>query len=114
MACNSFLQENPNARGNGGSRARVSRRQTPSLARPTRRAHHALAPNAFGVDFWGAQAASLFISAACRDACATRTNVCSMLPASCRQLQAGSLCSPPLLQLKEAPEIEGRLREMFE
>jgi len=37
-----------------------------------------------------------------------------MLPASCRQLQAGSLCSPPLLELKEAPEIEDRLRKMME
>src|SRR5438552_4184177 len=39
-----LLQENPNARGNGGSLARVSRRQTPSIARRTRRAHDALAP----------------------------------------------------------------------
>jgi hypothetical protein len=43
---------------------------------------------------WGAQAASLFISAACRDAVFIPANTSlRMLPASCRQLQAGSLCS---------------------
>jgi len=46
------------------------------------------------IPFWGAQAAGLFVSAACRDARATRANVYSMLPASCRQLQASGLCSP--------------------
>jgi len=46
MACNSLLQENPNARGNGGSRARVSRPRSRGVARRTRRAHHALAPKA--------------------------------------------------------------------
>src|SRR6267378_705640 len=45
--------------------------------------------------FWGAQAASLFISAACRDAThIVQQSIVCMLPASCRQLQAGSLCSP--------------------
>src|SRR4029077_18405605 len=44
MACNSLLQENPNARGNGGSRARVSRSRSRGIARRTRRAHDALAP----------------------------------------------------------------------
>src|SRR6266496_5224040 len=49
-------------------------------------------------DLLGGQAASLFISAACRDAArASGGNVCGqMLPASCRQLQAGSLCSPEI------------------
>ena len=46
MACNSLLQENPNARGNGGSRARVSRPRSRGVARRTQRAHHALAPKA--------------------------------------------------------------------
>src|SRR2546430_11419453 len=45
--------------------------------------------------FWGAQAASLFISAACRDALRLRRgDVLEGCRASCRQLQAGSLCSP--------------------
>src|SRR6266513_5649643 len=44
---------------------------------------------------WGAQAASLFFSAACRKALARyyATNV-MMSPAGCRRLQAGSLRSP--------------------
>src|SRR5206468_5111096 len=56
--------------------------------------------------FWGAQAASLFFSAACRKAPRTRhietfgTSLVSS--ASCRRLQAGSLCSP-----------EGRTRRKF-
>ena len=37
-------------------------------------------------------------------------NVAGKLPTT----TSGSLCSPPLLELKEAPEIEDRLREMME
>jgi len=49
--------------------------------------------------FWGAQAASLFFSAACRKAHWTflAKDFCGALPeslASCRRLQADSLCSP--------------------
>ena len=43
---------------------------------------------------WGAQAASLSISAPCRDApCKPRITFECMFPASCRELPAGSLCS---------------------
>jgi hypothetical protein len=61
--------------------------------------------------FWGAQAASLLVSAACRDVVRLTTLQATfhrqMLPASCRQLQAGSLRSP---ESTFAPLIVGRSR----
>jgi len=44
--------------------------------------------------FWGAQAASLSVSAACRDRLNTQNNFAHSLPPGCRQVQAGSLRSP--------------------
>ena len=43
---------------------------------------------------WGAQAASLFVSATCRDVLSVHVRYAKRLPASRRQLQAGSLRSP--------------------
>jgi hypothetical protein len=67
-ACNSLLQENPNARGNGGSRARVSRSRSRGIARRTRSANDLLAPKvrhrtdslrrAFGVECGSARSRS--------------------------------------------------------
>ena len=63
--------------------------------------------------FWGAQAASLFISAACRVACVTpqtSIDVGGKLPTT----TGWQPVLPTLLELKEAPEIEDRLRQMME
>ena len=54
-------------------------------------------------DFWGSQAAGLFISAACRDANEPAATVfMCMFPASCRKLQASGLCSPEMSALRAA------------
>jgi hypothetical protein len=48
----------------------------------------------FSVFVWGAQAASLFVSAACRDWIFFHRSLTRRLPARCRHLQASSLRSP--------------------
>ena len=53
----------------------------------------------------GAQAASLLVSAACRNNLLESDLACAnVLPAGCRQLQAGSLRSPNPKTEKEMPD----------